>query len=83
MQEIKSIKKISDSMQELDQLARSLVKNPEDALLVCAALMAITRQHYVDALGAEQTSFIFQSVVESFDFMTVLEQEINKTHTIH
>ena len=48
MQEIKSIKKISDSMQELDQLARSLVKNPEDALLVCAALMATTRQHYVE-----------------------------------
>ena len=82
MQEIKSIKKISDSMQELDQLAKSLVKNPEDALLVCAALMAITRQHYVDALGAEQTSFIFQSVVESFDFMTALEQEF-KQHTIH
>ena len=34
MQEVKSIKKISDSMQELDQLAKSLVKNPEDALLV-------------------------------------------------
>ena len=82
MQEIKSIKKISDSMQELDKLARSLVKNPEDALLVCAALMATTRQHYVDALGSEQTSFIFQSVVESFDFMTALEQEF-KQHTIH
>jgi|TARA_R110002020_G_scaffold290433_1_gene505923 hypothetical protein len=69
-------------MQELDQLARSLVKNPEDALLVCAALMAVTRQHYVEELGSEQTSFIFQSVVESFDFMTALEQEF-KQHTIH
>ena len=83
MQEVKAVKKISDTMQELDELARSLVKNPEEALLVCAALMAVTRQHYVDALGAEQTSFIFQSVVESFDFMTALEQEINKPHTIH
>jgi|TARA_E500000318_G_scaffold101675_1_gene105327 hypothetical protein len=82
MREVKSIKKISDSMQELDQLARSLVKNPEDALLVCAALMAVTRQHYVEELGSEQTSFIFQSVVESFDFMTALEQEF-KQHTIH
>lgn len=82
MREVKSIKKISDSMQELDQLARSLVKNPEDALLVCAALMAVTRQHYVEELGPEQTSFIFQSVVESFDFMTALEQEF-KQHTIH
>ena len=83
MQEVKAVKKISDSMQELDELARSLIKSPEEALLVCAALMAITRQHYVDALGTEQTSFIFQSVVESFDFMTALEQEINKPHTIH
>ena len=82
MREVKSIKKISDSMQELDQLARSLVKNPEDALLICAALMAVTRQHYVEELGSEQTSFIFQSVVESFDFMTALEQEF-KQHTIH
>ncbi len=82
MQEVKSIKKISDSMQELDQLAKSLVKNPEDALLVCASLMAVTRQHYVEELGSEQTSFIFQSVVESFDFMTALEQEF-KQHTIH
>ena len=82
MREVKSIKKISDSMQELDQLAKSLVKNPEDALLVCAALMAVTRQHYVEELGSEQTSFIFQSVVESFDFMTALEQEF-KQHTIH
>ena len=82
MQEVKAVKKISDSMQELDELARSLVKNSEEALLVCAALMAVTRQHYVDALGAEQTSFIFQSVVESFDFMTALEQEF-KQHTIH
>ena len=82
MQETKRVKKISDTMQELDQLARSLVKNPEDALLVCAALMAVTRQHYVEELGSEQTSFIFQSVVESFDFMTALEQEF-KQHTIH
>ena len=83
MQEVKAVKKISDSMQELDELARSLIKSPEEALLVCAALMAVTRQHYIDALGSEQTSFVFQSVVESFDFMTALEQEINKTHTIH
>ena len=37
MREVKSIKKISDSMQELDQLARSLVKNPEDALFVAGS----------------------------------------------
>jgi len=80
--EIKKVKIISDAMQEIDTLARSLINKPEDALLVCAALMAVTRQHYVEALGPEQTSFIFQSVVESFDFMTALEQEF-KQHTIH
>jgi|TARA_R100000908_G_C3636253_1_gene74697 hypothetical protein len=82
MQETKKVKKISDAMQELDQLAQSLVREPEDALLVCAALMAVTRQHYVEALGSEQASFVFQSVVESFDFMNALEHEF-KPHTIH
>ena len=80
--EIKKVKIISDAMQEIDTLARSLIKKPEDALLVCAALMAVTRQHYVDALGPDQTSFIFQSVVESFDYIAEMEQEAASI-TIH
>lgn len=82
-QEIKNVKTISDAMQEIDTLATSLIKKPEDALLICAALMAITRQRYMETLGPSQTSFIFQSVVDSFEFMTALEREMTKPVTIH
>jgi len=82
-QEIKNVKTISDAMQEIDTLATSLIKKPEDALLVCAALMAITRQRYIETLGPSQTSFIFQSVVNSFEFMTALEREMAEPITIH
>ena len=82
-QSLKNVKIISDAMQEIDTLATSLIKKPEDALLVCAALMAITRQRYIETLGPSQTSFIFQSVVNSFEFMTALEREMAEPITIH
>ena len=82
-QEIKNAKIISDAMQEIDTLAISLIKRPEDALLICAALMAITRQRYIGTLGPSQTSFIFQSVVDSFEFMASIEKEMIKPVTIH
>ena len=82
-QEIKNVKIISDAMQEIDTLATSLIKKPEDALLVCSDLMAITRQRYIETLGPSQTSFIFQSVVNSFEFMTALEREMTEPVTIH
>ena len=82
-QSLKNAKIISDAMQEIDTLATSLIKKPEDALLICAALMAITRQRYMETLGPSQTSFIFQSVVDSFEFMTALEREMSKPVTIH
>ena len=82
-QSLKNAKIISDAMQEIDTLAASLIKSPEDALLVCAALMAITRQRYIETLGPSQTSFIFQAVVDSFEFMTMVEREMTKPITIH
>ena len=82
-QDLENVKIISDAMQEIDTLAASLIKRPEDALLVCAALMAITRQRYIETLGPSQTSFIFQAVVDSFEFMTMVEREMTKPITIH
>ena len=54
-QDLENVKIISDAMQEIDTLATSLIKRPEDALLVCAALMAVTRQRYIETLGPSQT----------------------------
>ena len=81
--EITKVKKISDAMQEIDALAKTLVRQSEDKLLVCAALLAVTRQHYVEALGNEHTSFIFQSVVESFDYLNGYGVDLNAPVTIH
>jgi gluconate kinase len=81
--EVSKVKKISDSMQEIDELAKSLSKKSEDKLLVCAALLAVTRQHYVETLGEEHTSFIFQSVVESFDYLNGYGVDLDAPVTIH
>ena len=81
--EVSKVKKISDSMQEIDELAKSLSKKSEDKLLVCAALLAVTRQHYIEALGEEHTSFIFQSVVESFDYLNGYGGDLDAPVTIH
>ena len=82
-QDLENVKIISDAMQEIDTLATSLIKRPEDALLVCAALMAVTRQRYIETLGPSQTSFVFQAVINSFEFMNALEEEMTKPVTIH
>ena len=81
--EVSKVKKISDSMQEIDELAKNLSKKSEDKLLVCAALLAVTRQHYIEALGEEHTSFIFQSVVESFDYLNGYGIDLDAPVTIH
>jgi hypothetical protein len=81
--EITKVKKISDAMQEIDTLAKTLSNESEDKLLVCAALLAVTRQNYIEALGDEQTSFIFQSVVESFDYLNSYGGDIDLPVTIH
>jgi len=81
--EITKVKKISDAMQEIDALAKALTGKSEDKLLVCAALLAVTRQNYVEALGEEHTSFIFQSVVESFDYYNGYGENLDVPVTIH
>ncbi len=81
--EISKVKKISDAMQDIDNLAKSLSKRSEDDLLICAALLAVTRQRYVEVLGSEQTSFIFQSVVESFDYYNNYGDDLDVPVTIH
>ena len=58
--------KISDSMKKIEDLVRSEIKTQEDYMLVCSALMAVTRNMYADSLGPHDTSKMFQAVAESF-----------------
>ena len=62
----KELIKISDSMQKIQELVEKEIKNPKDMMLVCSALMAVTRNMYIAALGPKDTARMFQVVSESF-----------------
>ena len=58
--------KISDSMKKIEDLVRREIKTQEDYMLVCSALMAVTRNMYADSLGPQDTAKMFQAVADSF-----------------
>ena len=58
--------KISEVMQKLDKFVKNETKNPEDIILVASALLAVTRNIYVSALGIEDTARMFEVVADSF-----------------
>jgi hypothetical protein len=69
------IKIINKAMQSLEKTARSEIKKDEDKLLVASALMAVTRNLYVEAIGADDTAHVFASVADSFFFtQDIIEQ---------
>jgi len=77
--------KIGDSMKKIEDLVRSEIKTQEDYMLVCSAMMAVTRNMYTDTLGPRDTAKMFQAVAESFqaveEFLGKFQSE--ETPTIH
>ena len=73
------IVKINDAMMALEKVARSQMKTAEDKLLVASALMAVTRNLYVETLGPRDTAHIFASIVESFDVMEEMLRQCKPT----
>ena len=71
--------KISSAMAAVEKVARGRIKTDDDKLLVAGALMAVTRNLYIEALGPEDTAHVFASVVESFDFMNQLIDQYKPT----
>ena len=53
-------------MQKIQELVEGEIKKPEDMMLVCSALMAVTRNMYVNALGTDDAARMFQEVSNSF-----------------
>ena len=53
-------------MQKVEQLAKDEISSPEDFLQVCGALLAVTRNMYVEALGPFDASRMFEAVAQSF-----------------
>ena len=75
------IKIINKAMRSLEKTARSEIKKDEDKLLVASALMAVTRNLYVETIGADDTAHVFASIADSF----ILTEAILKQYkpTIH
>ena len=73
------IVKINDAMIAIEKAARLQIKTNEDKLLVASALMAVTRNLYVDTLGPRDTAHIFASIVDSFEVMEEMLREHRPT----
>ena len=82
----KQLEKLSTVMQRVEQLAKEEISSPEDFLQVCGALLAVTRNMYVEALGPVDTSRMFEAVAQSFHIQEELIevfQRDGKPPTIH
>ena len=64
----KQLEKLSSVMQQMEEVARANISSEEDVLQVCGAMLAVTRNMYVDALGPVDTRKIFQATADSFDY---------------
>jgi len=64
----KQLEKLSSVMQQMEEVARANINSEEDVLQVCGAMLAVTRNLYVDALGPVDTRKIFQATADSFDY---------------
>ena len=73
------IVKINDTMTALEKVARAQMKTDEDKLLVASALMAVTRNLYVEAVGPIDTAHIFATVVDSFQIMEEMLEQYKPT----
>ena len=73
------IAKINKAMTAFEKAARAEIKTDDDKLLVASALMAVTRNLYIETLGPQDTAHIFASIVESFDIMEEMLEQYKPT----
>ena len=62
----KELEKLSAVMQKVEKAAREEIHSQEEFLQVCGAMLAVTRNMYMEALGPIDSSRIFQAVADSF-----------------
>ena len=82
----KHLEKLSTVMQKVEQVAKEEINTNEDYLQVCGALLAVTRNMYVEALGPYDTARMFEAVAHSFNVQEQLIKVLHndgKTPTIH
>ena len=59
-------------MQRIEKVAKEEISSREDHLQVCGALLAVTRNMYVEALGPFDAARMFEAVADSFNFQNDL-----------
>ena len=59
-------------MQKVEQVAKEEINTNEDYLRVCVALLAVTRNMYVEALGPFDTARMFEAAANSFEIQEEL-----------
>ena len=60
------VDKIASAMKKIEEVAHSEINNNEEYLQVCGALLAVTRNMYVEALGSHGAARMFQEVANTF-----------------
>ena len=82
----KQLEKLSTVMQRIEQVAKEEISSPEDFLQVCGAMLAVTRNMYVEALGPYDTARMLETVAHSFhiqeDIIEVFRRDGEKP-TLH
>ena len=69
------VEKIASSMKKIEDAAHSEINSEDEYLQVCGALLAVTRNMYVEALGPQGAARMFQEVANTF---MIQEQLINE-----
>ena len=54
------IEKIASAMKKIEEAASSEINSQDEYLQVCGALLAVTRNMYVEALGPQGAARMFQ-----------------------
>jgi len=60
------VDKIATAMKKIEDVANSEINSNEEYLQVCGALLAVTRNMYVEALGSYGAARMFQEVANTF-----------------
>ena len=69
------VEKIASAMKRIEEAAISQIKTEDEYLQVCGALLAVTRNMYVEALGPQGAARMFQEVANTF---MIQEELINE-----
>ncbi len=79
------IETIAAAMKKIEEAASSEINSDDEYLQVCGAMLAVTRNMYVEALGPQGASRMFQEVANTFMIQEELLEEFyyDDPPTIH